>query len=109
MQVAISLRLVFLKTGQHYLRHSSPRPSLKCRFGCLSSGFDLLVTIAIPIHRSLHTPEPRNLQKVSERSSPGLPARSVNKASQKAPNPFFFGPFALFRHFFDTLGRETQG
>ena len=63
------------------------------------------MTIAIPIYRSHHTPEPRNPQKVSKRRSLGLPARSVKKVFKKSPNTDFVVFLTHFRFiwdFFDT-------
>ena len=41
------------------------------------------ITIAIPIHRSLHTSEPRNPQKVSERSSRASHQESAGKDPER--------------------------
>ena len=73
------------------------------------------LTIAIPIHRSLHASEPWNPQKVSKRSSWASPS-GVSKKRRKSTRtliltPFwlFFGPFGdWFWHFVDTPASEAR-
>ena len=72
------------------------------------------IAIAIPIHRSLHTPEPRNPRKVSK-VFPGLPARSVKNVSKKSQSTrkrvkkgVKISVRGLFRHCFDTPGQEAR-
>ena len=63
------------------------------------------LAIALPIYRSLHTPEPRN-PKSLKKMFLGLPTRSVKKVSKKSPNTDFVAFLTLFRvirDFFDTF------
>ena len=57
---------------------------------------------AIPIYRSLHTPEPRNPQKVSKRTSQASPS-GVSKKSPNTDFVVFLTPFRVIWHFFDTF------
>ena len=72
------------------------------------------VTMGTNIYRSLHTPEPRNPQKVSKRSSPASPL-GVSKKYRKSPKrPENESKrcqnqcSGTFRHFFDTPGGEAR-
>ena len=76
----------------------------------------LCLRFAIPIYRSLHTPEPRNPQKVSKRRSrpsrPGV-SKKVSKKSLKTDFVVFLTHFSgllgLFRHFFEHLFETFWG
>ena len=62
----------------------------------------ITVTIAIPIYRSLHTPEPRNPQKVSKsRSRASRPG--VSKKCQRTDFGVFLIHFRVIWDFFDTF------
>ena len=63
------------------------------------------------------SPQPRapKAPKSLKKDFPGLPARSVKTVSKKSPNTdfvvfltLFLGHLGLFRHFFDTPGREAR-
>ena len=61
--------------------------------------------IAIPVYRSLHTPEPRNPQK-SQKGLPGPPGPECQKSVEKSPDIEFHTFWTLFRvlrDFFDTF------
>ena len=73
-----------------------------------------IFAIAIPMHRSLHTPEPRNPQK-SQKAVPGPPVPECQKNVERVPESWlcslfdsFFGFLGLVRHFFDTPGRDSE-
>ena len=66
----------------NYLNIWQFSPSKTARVG--GSGCASKVAIAIPIYRSLHTPEPRNPEKVSKRC-PGRPGPECQKACRKSP------------------------
>ena len=72
------------------------------------------VAIGAAIYRSLHTPEPRNPQKVSKGGSrasrPGVSkkCRKVPNNPKKSQKDYKISVRGLFRHFFDTPGREAR-
>ena len=72
----------------------------------------LLYCVCNPhIQESPHPRAPES-PKSLKKDFPGLPVGSVKKVSKKSPNTdfevFFSGHLALFRHFFDTPGREAR-
>ena len=58
------------------------------------------------VYRSLHTPEPRDPKKKSQKRLLGLPPRSVKRVLKKPPNTDFDTFLTLFRRHF--LGREAR-
>ena len=61
------------------------------------------VTIAVPIYRSLHTPEPRNPQKGSKRTSRASRQKNIEKVPPNTDFAFFLNLFRVIWDFCATF------